>query len=190
MNIDVQVPFNDGERAARQGDAATARGCFLEAGRAAVAFQLWRAAIRCYRHTLELDLFDREPLDRIARMPSRVTLGQGWDDYAKALDRHPEWPRFGCRTAHTVMSDQRAQVECPGVGAVLDVLMSAHELVEVHPMAPFLAMPIAMALVVLRRALWPAPREHATELMVVRVVYAGRPQVRLDELGDWEPGAA
>src|SRR5262245_59014513 len=105
VNIDVQVPFNDGERAARQGDAATARGCFLEAGRAAVDFQLWRAAIRCYRHVLELDLRDREPLDRIARMPSRVTMGQGWEDYGKALDRHPEWPRFGCRTAHTVMSD-------------------------------------------------------------------------------------
>lgn len=187
VNIEVQVPFSDGERAARVGDAATARGCFLEAGRAAVAFQLWRAAIRCYRHVLELDLRDREPLDRIHRMPSRVITGQGWEDYARAIERHPEWPRFGCRTAHTVMSDQRTQVECPPVGAVLDVLMSAHDLVEVHPIAPFLVMPIAMAMIVLRRALWPAPREHATELMAVRVVYAGRPEVQLDELGDWGP---
>jgi len=185
VNIDVQVPFNDGERAARQGDAAIARGCFLEAGRAAVELGLWRAAVRCYRHALELDLLDREPLDRIARMPARVTAGQGWDDYVKATERHPEWPHFGCRTARIVMSDQRAVVECPQVGAVLDVLMSAHDLVELHPLAPFMTMPLAMAMIVLRRALWPAPREHATELMSVRAVYAGGATVQLDELGDW-----
>jgi len=187
VNVEVWQPFSDGERAAREGDAVAARGCFLEAGRAAVAFQLWRAAIRCYRHVLELDLLDREPLDRIARMPGRVTSGQGWDDYTQAIGRHPEWPRFGCRTAHTIASDRRTLVTCPQVGPVLDMLMSASDLVEIHPLAPLLAMPQGMALVILRRALWPAPREHATELLAVRVVFAGRPPVRLDELGDWEP---
>jgi hypothetical protein len=187
VNVEVWQPFSDGERAAREGDVQAARGCFLDAEQAAVAFQLWRAAIRCYRHVLELDLFDREPLDRIARMPGRVTAGQGWNDYTQAIGRHPEWPRFGCRTAHTVASDQRALVTCPQVGAVLDMLMSATDLVEIHPLAPLLGMPQGMALIILRRALWPAPRDHATQLLAVRVVFAGRPPVRLDELGDWEP---
>jgi hypothetical protein len=48
-------------------------------------------------------------------------------------------------------------------------------------------MPLAMALIILRRALWLAPRELAADPMSVRVAFDGRPEVRLDELGDWEP---
>jgi hypothetical protein len=50
-------------------------------------------------------------------------------------------------------------------------------------------MPLAMALIILRRAMWLAPREHASDPMALRVAFDGRPQVRLDELGDWEPVA-
>ena len=48
-------------------------------------------------------------------------------------------------------------------------------------------MPIALAMIVIRRALWTAPRDRATELMSVRVTYEGHQRVRLDEHGDWEP---
>lgn len=47
-------------------------------------------------------------------------------------------------------------------------------------------MPCAMAMLILRRALWPIPRD-ASALMTVRVAFDVRERVRLDELGDWEP---
>ncbi|MEO8703185.1 MAG: hypothetical protein ABI867_24275 [Kofleriaceae bacterium] len=187
MNVDVRVLFTDGERAARRGELTTARACYLEAGQCAADVQLWRAAIRCYRHALELDLLDREVVDRIARMPPRVISGRGWDEYRNVLDQHPEWLHFTCRSAHIVMGDLGAVVECPSVGPVLELLMTEKDLVETRPDARFHSMPIAMAMIVLRRALWTNPRERPTELMTVRVTFAGQQRVRLDEHGDWEP---
>jgi hypothetical protein len=51
-------------------------------------------------------------------------------------------------------------------------------------------MPFAMALILLRRAMRLAPRDAVAEPASLRVAFDGRPQVRLDELGDWEPVAA
>ena len=64
--------------------------------------------------------------------------------------------------------------------------MTADDLVEARPEARFTGMPLAMALIILRRALWLAPRELAADPMSLRMAFDGRPQVRLDELGDWE----
>jgi hypothetical protein len=187
VNVDVRVLFQDGERSARAGELATARACFLEAGEAAALLQLWRTAIRCYRHALELDLTDREPLDRIARMPLRVISGRGWDEYRTVLDRHPAWPRFGCRAARVVVGNQGAIVECPIAGPVIDLIMSERDLIEARPEPAWRALPIAMAMIILRRALWPSPRDRPREPLALRVVYAGRERARLDELGEWEP---
>ncbi|MBX3154937.1 MAG: hypothetical protein KF773_02970 [Deltaproteobacteria bacterium] len=187
VNADVRVLFMDGERAARRGEVATARACFLEAGQAAADVQLWRSAIRCYRHVLELDLLDREPVERIGRMPNRVISGRGWDAYRAAIDQHARWPHFGCRGAQIVIGDLGAVIDCPGVGPVLELIMTDKDLIETRPDARFNGMPIAMAMILLRRAMWPAPRERATEPMNVRVTYAGRERVRLDEHGDWDP---
>lgn len=44
-----------------------------------------------------------------------------------------------------------------------------------------------MALIILRRARWLALCELATDPGSLRVAFDGRQQVRLDELGDWEP---
>ena len=178
--------FGDGERAARRGELSTARACFLEAGQSAVDVQLWRAAIRCYRHVLELDLVDREAIERLVRMPARVTSGRGWDEYKKALDQNPSWPHFGCRTARIVIGDQ-AVVECPQVGPVLELLMTDQDHVETRPDSRFAGMPIGFAMIVIRRALWTNPRDRATDLMNVRVTFDGQQRVRLDEHGDWDP---
>jgi hypothetical protein len=186
-NVDVRVLFTDGERAARAGELDTARACFVEAGQCAADVQLWRGAIRCYRHALELDLLDRDLVERIVRMPPRVTSGRGWDEYKTALDQHAEWVHFSCRNARVVSGDLGAVVECPSVGPVLELLMSEVDLVETRADARYQAMPIAMAMIVLRRALWNQPRERATDPMTVRVTYAGHQRVRLDEHGDWEP---
>jgi hypothetical protein len=187
VNIDVRVLFTDGERAARRGEYDTARACFLEAGQCAADVQLWRAAIRCYRHVLELDLLDREVVERVLRMPPRVISGRGWDEYRNALDQRPAWLHFSCRTARVVIGDLGAVVECPAVGPVLELIMTEQDLVETRPDARYQGMPIAMGMIVLRRALWAHPRERANELMNVRVTFAGQQRVRLDEHGDWDP---
>jgi len=187
LNIDVRVLFTDGERAARCGEYETARACFLEAGQCAADVQLWRAAIRCYRHALELDLLDREVVERILRIPARMISGRGWDEYRNALDQNAAWLHFGCRSARVISGDLGAVVECPAVGPVLELIMTEPDLVETRPEARFQGMPIAMGTIVLRRAMWARPRERANDLMSVRVTFAGQQRVRLDEHGDWDP---
>ena len=186
MNIETRILFADAERAARDSEWATARACFLEAAERAMDVQLWRSALRCYRHALELDLCDREVIRRILEIPPRVISGRGWEDYRRALDSHPDWPHFSCRSSQIVIGDLGAVVECPGHGGVLELMMTDRDLVELRPDARFSGMPTAMALVILRRALWPTPRER-DELMHVRVIFEVRDRVRLDEMGDWEP---
>jgi hypothetical protein len=187
VNFDARVLFNEGERAALRGDHADARRAFLEAGSSAAAVQLWRTAIRCYRHALELDLSDREAVNRICRMPARIVNDRGWYDYRRALLKPSPWGPFGCRIAQVVSSDQGTLVQCPNTGPVLQVVMAEADLVEVHPHPNFLRMPIAMAMVVLRRGLWPTPRETTPAPMTVRVSFERRLRLRLDEHGDWEP---
>ena len=63
--------------------------------------------------------------------------------------------------------------------------MTEDDLVETRPALRYAGMPLAMALVILRRAMWLAPRDVAAEPGTLRVAFDGRPQVRLDELGDW-----
>lgn len=186
MNADVRLLLSDGERALRADDLIAAREAFLEAGQCAAGYQLWRSALRCYRRALEIDLLDREAIARIARMPPRVVPPSDWSEYTHAIDRHA-WRSFGCRSAQIVTGDLGAQVECPGTGVVMELMMTADDLVETRPEARFAGMPLAMGLIILRRALWFSPRDHAAEPMSLRVAFEGRQQVRLDELGDWEP---
>ena len=189
VNADVRVLLADAERALRADDLAGARGAFLEAGQCAASYQLWRSAVRCYRRVLELDLTDREPIARIAQMPARAVPPGDWLDYTRALDRRP-WTAFGCRSAQIVTGDLGAHIECPGTGVVMELMMTEDDLVETRPDPRFEGMPLAMALIIVRRAMWMAPRELAAEPMTIRVAFDGRPQVRLDELGDWEPVSA
>jgi hypothetical protein len=186
MNPDVRLLLADGERAWRSNDPGAAREAFLEAGRSAVSYQLWRSALRCYRRALELDLTDRAPIALILKLPARVVAPADWIDYGHAIDRRA-WPAFGCRSAQIITGDLGARVECPPAGAVIELMMTADDLVEVRPEPRFAGMPLAMALVILRRAMWLSPRDAAAEPAALRVAFDGRSHVRLDELGDWEP---
>jgi len=189
VNADIRLLLADGERAVRADDQAAARDAFLEAGRCAAGYQLWRSALRCYRRALELSLVDREPVTRVLHLPARAIALADWSEYARALDRR-SWPAFGCRGAQIVIGDAAARVECPGAGAVLELMMTADDLIELRPTSALDGMPLAMALIIARRAMWMAPRDLATDPASLRVAFAGRPPVRLDELGDWEPGMA
>ena len=186
MTSEVRAIVSDAERAAGAGELSHAAALYIDAGRAAAADELWRIAIRCYRAALEIDLFERPIVARLLRLGARA--GDDWREYADAIDR-VDWPHFGCRGATIVTGDGTTVVRCPEVGPVLDIAMSERELIDASPQPRFARMPIAMALIVLRRALWPAARslwiDHRHRPpMQVRVVFEGR-AMWLDELGDW-----
>lgn len=186
MNTDVRVLLTAGERVLRSGDRADARALFLQAGQAAAGLQLWRVAQRCYRLALELDLVDREPIARILRLPSRHTVKADWNEYARALDR-PTWPSFGCRSARIVTGGPRSWIECPGIGTVMALTMPDDDRIEVQPASRLAGMPPAMAMMIVRRAMWIAPRYDATCPHSLRVTFDDFPEVWLCELGEWGP---
>jgi hypothetical protein len=185
MNAEIRDLLGTADRAAREGDAVMARAGFLEAGAAAATKGLWRAAVRCYRRGLELDLVDRELVGRIVRIGGKLASGADWVEYTRALDAHAEWPHFSCRNAQVVLGDLGGLITCTGVGAVMEMMMATDDLVDVHPDGRFTGMPVAMAMLILRRALWSQPREHVGEPRSIGVAYAGNRRLRLDELGDW-----
>jgi len=179
--------LGDADRAARSGDVTAARDAFVEAGACAAIHGRWRAAVRCYRRALELDLLDREIVAKIVRIAGKVTNAADWASYARVLEARPPWPSFGCRSAQIVVGDLGGVVTCAGIGAVLEVMMAHDDLIDVHPDGQLAGMPLAMAMVILRRALWPVPRDHATDPARVRVTFAAGRHVQLDEHGDWQP---
>lgn len=185
-DLEVRALLAAGERALRGDDRADARAAFLAAGQAASRHQRWRRAQRCYRLALELDLVDREPIERILRLPSRTISHAEWNVYACTLDCHA-WPSFGCRPARIVTGGQRSQVECPGIGAAIELTMPDHDRIEAHPAPRLAGMPFAMGMIILRRAMWVAPRDPANRPQRLRVTFADLPQVWLCELGDWKP---
>jgi hypothetical protein len=176
---------HDAELAARRGDLAEALRGFIDAGDRAVQFQLWRSAARHYRSALELDLIRREPVARIVKISTRIGNQGEWSNYARVLEEMPAWPHFGCRNAQVLAHDSGTIVECGGAGPVLELTMSSADLVHAQPDGRFTRMPLAMAMLILRRALWPSPSMSSAKAARVRVAFAGRPQVWLDERGDW-----
>jgi hypothetical protein len=186
MNVEVDEQLGSAERAIRGGDMAAARTAFVMAGDIAARFQLWRTTTRCYRHALELDLFDRVAVSRLIGLVGRGGHGALWTEYAKAIYGHGhDWPHFGCRSARLVIGDHGAFVECPGTGPVLDVSMPANDRIEAQPDGRFTGMPLAMGLIILRRGLWPLGLKEAVPPRNVQIAFAGRGPVVLDELGEW-----
>ncbi|NVB84666.1 MAG: hypothetical protein HOV81_40205 [Kofleriaceae bacterium] len=181
MNAAVSRLESDAERIAAAGDCEASIEAYLEAGRCAAHYQLWQSALRCYRGALELDLVHRPTLRKILALGSHLRSSDDWLDYARAVDRN-DWPQFGCRGAHVLTNDSGSLVACPDIGAVLELLVNDAGVLEAFPDGRFHAMPIAMALVILRRALWPSRREG--EVAKARVEYRGR-RVWLRETGGW-----
>jgi hypothetical protein len=175
----------EAELAAQRGDVAEALRGFLDAGDQSVKLGLWRGAARYYRAALELDLMRREPVARLVQISPRVGNQGDWSQYARVLDEMPAWPRFGCRTAQVVANDSGTVVACTGAGPVLELVFEAVDLVTAQPDGRYAKMPLAMAMIILRRALWPMTREPGHKPARARIAFAGKPIVWLDERGDW-----
>ena len=173
------------EAAAQRGELDEALRGFLDAGDRACQLRLWHSAARHYRSALELDVVRRESVARIAKIAPRVGNQGGWAAYARVLDDSPDWPHFGCRTVHVLAHDRGTVIECVGAGPVLELAMESADAVLAQPDGRFAKMPLAMALVILRRALWPSPREDSIKPIRVQVTFGSCPAVWLDERGDW-----
>jgi hypothetical protein len=185
LNIDIRQALADADRALVNGDRVGAARAYVEAGDHAVRYQLWRSAARSYRAALELDLASRDVVGRLVTLATRTRRALAdWLDYAAALDAHPDWPHASCVRAQVMIDDRGAYVDC-GL-RVLRLAMTADDHVTAQPEPLFAEMPLAMGMVVLRRAMWPNARGQALDPMRVRVTFAARPAVWLDELGDWE----
>lgn len=185
MNVEISEMASAAKRALVTNDFETARACFIEAGDCAVRFQLYRSAFRAYRNAVELDLGDPVPVARLRALRGSVTMLGDWTDYARTLDANPAWPTVRAVGARILSADSGTIVECRGVGPVIELAMPAPDLIEATPDGRFRQMPRAMALLVVRRALWPFPRER--DGMRVRVAWGTMPAVWLDEAGDWQP---
>ena len=185
VNIDARELLAAGDRAARVGHHASARQCFLEAGDSAASLGLWKAALRCYRFGLELDLFDEEIVAAVRRLPLQARGGQGWRDYEDSVRCKPD-RSFGCREARITTADQTSYIECPLIGPVLDIYLD-RETVEARPLERFREMPVAMAMIIVRRALWPKTENLGASSRWVS--FQARAPVQLNELGDWSPRA-
>ncbi len=173
----------DAEAALARGERATASGAFVEAGVCAATYGLPRAALRCYRSALELDLVYAPAIAAAIRVahhagPDAVT---DWTDYQHAIGR---FTSFGCRGAELAIGDRGSYISCPAVGPVLAVAMPEPDLIEVTPVPRLEGLPLAMAMIIARRGLFISPREQAEAPRSVRVAYA-RWHVSLVELGEW-----
>ena len=183
MNIEIREALADAERAIAEGDRRAAARAYVDAGDLGVRYQLWRSAARSYRFALELDLASPAVVAKLVALGPRGTRTADWLDYATALDAHPDWPHASCLRAQVLIDDRGGYVDC-GL-RVLRLAMTGDDHVEAQPEPLFSEMPLAMGLVVLRRAMWPNARESGSP-MRLRVTFARRPPVWLDELGDWE----
>lgn len=184
-NSDIQLHVSDAERAKRAGDPRGAYDGFVEAGRCAEQYGLWKTALRCYRNAVELDLVGAVAVDQLARIATRAGAGVEWAEYSATLKAGPKWPEVGCRGAQLLVGSSGAVVNCPRVGTVYQVVMQDGDVLAVRPEPRFADSPVAMALLLLRRAMWPAPREKAKVPFDVRVTYRGKQQFKLTEYGDW-----
>jgi hypothetical protein len=186
MSDDVLVDVANGEIAAGKGDLALASRMFVESGLSAAASESFRLAVRCYRAALEIDLLDRRVIARLLGLGARA--GDGWNAYARTIDL-VDWRSFGCRDASVVSGGGGATVHCSGVGPVLGMVMSQPDRVEAYPDQRFVKMPLAMAMIILRRVLWPESRTWPAAgdppPLHVRVKFPAHREARLDEFGDW-----
>jgi hypothetical protein len=186
VSADVLVHFANAEIAAGKGDLALASRMFVESGLSAAASESFQLAVRCYRAALEIDLLDRRVIARMLGLGNRA--GNGWSAYARTIDR-VDWRSFGCRGASVVSGDNSATVHCSGIGPVLGLVMSQGDRVEAYPDRRFVEMPLAMAMIILRHALWPesriSPVPGARPPLHVRIKFPAHREARLDELGDW-----
>lgn len=185
MHEDVRTLMAAGERAERAGELMDAYARYVSAGDVAAGNASWRAAIRCFQRAVELAPFEVEAIRRIAAIAHHVHNRTEWSEYATALERKLV-PMFPFHHVQLVLGNDGSFVTAPSTGTVLEVMLTGADLLEAHASGPFADLPLALALLVLRRALWATPSSRPRALMSIRVAFNGRPHMLLHENGDWE----
>lgn len=165
-----------------RGDLAAAFRKFLKAGDEARAKDMARLAARCYRDALELDLASRVAVSRLLGVRDQTKDRPFWIEYQRALRRKPAWSQFSCRRAQILVHNLGSVIECADVGPVIELVATADGRFECLPDARFNAMPLAMTMIILRRALW--PHGKSTGSTRVRVSYRGH-VMWLNARGEW-----
>lgn len=138
------------------------------------------------RRALEFDVAGLDAVELGIPIAGRIShqLRIDWTEYAAALRGQP-WPHFSCRSAQITIDDDGASIGCQLVGVVFAVAMPEADLVALTPHGAFRGMPLAMAMIVARRALFGGPRLDGELPRVIRVVFDERPEVVLNDIGDW-----
>lgn len=183
VHAEVTRLVYDAEQIARDGDHDSSITAYMRAGKCAARHRHWQSALWCYKAALELNLLGRDVVANILGLGDRIRTSADWFEYARSLDSN-DWPRFGAAGAKIVTHDSGSLVECPGIGVVLELIITDPGTLEAFPDGRFRAMPLAMALLVIRRALWPQAASDPSSKLRAEIEYRGR-RVLLRAAGEW-----
>jgi len=173
----------EAEKAAHRGDLHSAVRNYIAAGDAARSRERWQLAARCYRSALEVDLGSRVAVSRLVHIGGHTNDRKFWVEYSRMLKHDGSWSQLTCRRAQILVHNLGSVIECAEVGPVIELVIASDGSFECLPDARFKAMPLAMTLIILRRALWPTGRSSPLAPRV-RVGYRGH-TVWLNARGEW-----
>lgn len=185
MNCEVLGHLTAAERAASTGAWRDAFSRYVAAADLCADLQLHRGALRWYRHALELELRAKVPLERMIATCRRARVtSTPWQRYLEALPVLADVaPVINARQAQLVAGDDGATLRYPAVPTPLARvrMIGDAEIVVARTIA---AIPDPLLLIILRRALWPAPRDIESSPPVTVMIDGASYQLR--ENGDWD----
>lgn len=185
MNCEVLGHLTAAERAAATGAWRDAFTRYVAAADLCADLQLHRGALRWYRHALELELRAPVPLERMIATCRRARLtSTPWQRYLDALPALADVaPVVNARHAQLVAGDDGATLRHPALAAPLARIRMTGD-ADFVVTRTITAIPDPMLLIVLHRALWPAPRELESTPPITVTIDGANYQLQAN--GDWD----